>query len=122
MPVWELMRLALALALSVLAIGSTACRSAEHYVQQGDRLFGAHKYPEAVLAYRNATKKDGRSAQTFFKLGLAQRAVNDNTGALASFSRALVLNPEFPEAHGEVGDIYLGAYLVQSANGGMYYK
>jgi tetratricopeptide (TPR) repeat protein len=122
MPVWELMRLVLALTILVLVVGSTACRSAEHYVQQGDQLLGAHKYPQAVLAYRNATQKDGRSAQTLYKLGRAQRAVNDNTGALASFSRALALNPEFAEARGELGDVYLGAYLVQPANGGMYYK
>ena len=119
---WELMRLVLAVALSVLVIGSTACRSAQHYLQQGDRLYGAHKYPQAVLAYRNAARKDARSAETFYKLGLAQRAVNDNAEALASFSRALALNPEFAEAHSELGDIYLGAYLVQQANGGLYYK
>src|ERR1700730_13166688 len=111
MPVWELMRLPLALTISVLVIGSTACRSAKHYVQQGDRLIAAHKYPQAVLAYRNATQKDARSPETFYKLGLAQRAVNDNAGALASFSRALALNPEFAEPRGELGDIYLCAYL-----------
>src|SRR6202049_1584962 len=122
MSVWELMRLVLALAIPVLLINFTGCRSAQHYVQQGDRLFDAHKYPQAVLAYRNATQKDARSAETFYKLGLAQRAVNDNAEALASFSRALALNPEFAEAHSELGDIYLGAYLVQQANGGLYYK
>jgi len=117
------MRLALAFAIPVLIIGSTGCRSAQHYVQQGDRLFDAHKYPQAVLAYRNATKKDARSAETFYKLGLAQRGVNDNAAALASFSRALALNPEFVEARGELGDIFLGMYLVQPANnGGLYYK
>src|ERR1700676_4546454 len=122
MPVWELMRLVLALAISVLAMVSTGCRSAKQYVQQGDRLFDAHKYPQAVLAYRNATQKDARSAETFYKLGLAQRAVNDNAAALGFFSRALALNPEFAGARGEFGDLYLGASLVQPANGGLYHK
>src|ERR1700676_4013652 len=123
MPVWELMRLVLALAISVLAMVSTGCRSAKQYVQEGDRLFGAHKYPQAVLAYRNATQKDTGSAETYYKLGLAQRAVNDSSAALASFSRALALNPEYAEAHSELGDIYLGNYLMEPVNsGGLYYK
>src|SRR5579864_9271719 len=122
MPVWKWMRL-LALALSILSIGFTGCRSAQHYVQQGDRFFGAHEYPQALLAYRNAARKDARSAETFYKLGLTQRAVNDNAGALASFSRALALNPEYAEARGELGDVYLGVYLAQSAtNSAVYYK
>ena len=120
---WELMRFAVALAISVLAITSSGCHSAQHYVQDGDRLFGANKYPQAVLAYRNATQKDSTSAETFYKLGRAQRAVNDSSAALASFSRALALNPEFAEAHSELGDIYLGNFLIAPVNsGGLYYK
>jgi tetratricopeptide (TPR) repeat protein len=55
-------------------------------VAEADRLFSAKKYPETVLIYREAIQKDPRSADAYYKLGLAQRSSGNYPATYESFS------------------------------------
>jgi tetratricopeptide (TPR) repeat protein len=102
---------------------SCTFQSSRQYLTKGDRLFSNQKYADALLIYRKAIQKDPKSSEAYYKLGLAQRATNSNAAALASFSKALALNPEMDAAQIELGNLYLGDYLVGRAkNPGVYRK
>ena len=105
------MRTVVATAVAVILAAGIACRSAKDYVAQGDALASSNKLADAILVYRKAIQKDPKSAQAYYKLGLAQRANNDNNGALTSLLQAVAVSPEFDSAQIELGDLYLGAYL-----------
>jgi len=106
-------------ALVVLAIG---CHSSRDYVAQADRLFSAQKYAEAALIYRKAIQKDPRSAEAYYKLGLAQRANGNYAAAYESFIRAVTLNPELDQAQIELGNLYLGDYLIETSKNARVYE
>jgi tetratricopeptide (TPR) repeat protein len=77
-------------------------------------MSSAKKYPEAAILYRKAIQQDPRSAEAYYRLGLAQRANTNYAGAYDSFLRAVMLNPEFDKAQIELGNLYLGDYLIAS--------
>lgn len=116
------MRILLFATISVVLAGSTACRSSKDYVKEGDRLFASQRYPDAVLIYRKAIQKDPKSVEAYYKLGLAQRAVNNNPAALALFLHAVALNPDFEKVQIELGDLYLGVYLIDPAKNAAIYE
>lgn len=101
-------------ALLAILVAATGCRSAHDYLAEGDRLFAAKKYPEAALIYRKAIQKDPRSDMAYYKLGLAQRATANYAAAYDSFFRAVTLNPNFDPAQIELGNLYLGDYLIET--------
>ena len=102
-------------AMAILAIlaGSSACRSSRDYTADADRLFKSNRYADAALIYRKAIQKDPKSADAYYKLGLALRASNHHAEAYDSFLRAVSLNPEHELAQIELGDLYLGDYLTE---------
>ena len=79
------MRVLGAISIAALLALATACRSSHDYLADADRLFLAKKYPEAALIYRKAIQKDPRSAEAYYKLGLAQRANGNYAAAYESF-------------------------------------
>src|SRR5579872_3333573 len=108
------MKILRAIAIPALFIMATACRSSRDYVAEADRLFSAKKYPEAALIYRKAIQKDPRSAEAYYKLGLAQRANGNYPAAYESFIHAVTLNPQLDQAQIELGNLYLGEYLMET--------
>jgi len=100
--------------VALLAL-TTACRSSRDYVAEADRLFAAKKYAEAALIYRKAIQKDPRLAEAYYKLGLAQRANGNYAAAYESLIHAVTLNPELDQAQIELGNLYLGEYLIETA-------
>lgn len=108
--------------ISVILVTAIGCRSSRDYVVEADRFFAAKKYAEATLVYRKAIQKDPRSAEAYYKLGLAQRATGNYAAAFDSFSRSLLLNPEFDQANIELGNLYLGDYLIETAKNPAVYK
>ena len=93
---------------------ASGCRSSRDYLAEADRLFAARKYPDATLLYRKAIQEDPRSAEAYYKLGQAQRAEGSYAAAYDSFVRAVTLNPELDQAQIELGNLYLGAYLMET--------
>lgn len=116
------MRILSVIAVAAILAGSTACRSSNYYVSEGDRWLRSNKQAEAVLAYRKAIQKDSKSAEAYYKLGLAQRRGNENGAAFDSFLHATSLNPEFVEAQAELGDLYLGSYLTAPVKNASLYE
>ena len=114
MTLWNYMRISPVLLVSALVAGSTACHSSRYYVAEGDRALASGKSAEAILALRKAVQKDPKSAVAYYKLGVAQRKTNDNPGARDSLEHAVGLDPDSVEAQAELGDLYLGSYLLQS--------
>jgi len=109
-------------AMAVILVSASGCRSSRDYMAEADRFFSAKKYEEAALVYRKAIQKDPRSAEAYYKLGLAQRAAGNYAAAFDSFSRALLLNPEFDQASIELGNLYLGDYLIETAKNPAVYQ
>ena len=109
------MRAHATLALLVSAIMLTsACRSSRDYLAEGDRLFAAKKYAESALIYRKAIQRDPQSAEAHYKLGLVQRATANYAAAYNSFRLAVTLNPDLDPAQIELGNLYLGDYLMET--------
>ena len=100
----------------------SGCRSSQDYLTEADRLFAAKKFPEAALVYRKAIQKDPRSAEAYYRLGLAQRANTNYAAAYDSFVRAVTLSPEFDKAQIELGNLYLGDYLTETNKNPLVYK
>lgn len=116
------MKILIAVAIPAVLVVASGCRSSRDYLAEGDRLFAAQKYPEAALVYRKAIQKDPGSAETYFKLGLAQRANANYAAAYNSFRQAVALNPEFDKAQIELGNLYLGDYLIEDPRSPVVYQ
>jgi tetratricopeptide (TPR) repeat protein len=106
----------------IVVLAAVGCRSSRDYIAEADRFFSAGKYAEAALVYRKAIQKDPRSAEAYYKLGLAQRAAGNYAAAFDSFSRALLLNPELDQANIELGNLYLGDYLIETVKNPAVYQ
>src|SRR5579872_3761749 len=103
----------LAIPLLAVLFALTACHPSHNYLAEGDLLFAAQKYPEAVLTYRKAIQRDPGSAEAFYKLSLAQKATGNYAGAYDSLRHATSLNPDLDKAQIELGNFYLGGYLME---------
>ena len=101
-----------AVTVCAVVLVASGCRSSRDYINEGDRLAAEHKYPAAVLLYRKAIQKDPRSADAYYKLGVAQRSAGNYGAAYESFVRAVALRPDFDSAQIELGNLYLGDYLI----------
>ncbi|MGA2185940.1 MAG: tetratricopeptide repeat protein [Bryobacteraceae bacterium] len=65
-------------------------------------------YPNAVKSFERAAAIDGKDAQTYLFMGLAQLRIAGGTdAALADFLHALQINPGLVEARFEAASIYL---------------
>ena len=76
------------------AIGcSNPQATSDKYFARGNAAFDTQKYPDAILAYRNALKADPLSAPTRQKLGQALEKVGDYNNSSREFVRAADLLP-----------------------------
>ncbi len=107
------MKIFASIVLSTILLTVVGCRSSRDYISQADHFFSDKKYSEAALIYRKAIQKDPRSAEAYYKLGLAQRAAGNYAAAFDSFTRAVLLNPKFDAANIDLGNLYLGDYLME---------
>ena len=116
------MRILAALTVGTVLMGCVGCGSSRDYVAEGDRLASLQKYDDAILIYRKAIQNNPKSAIAYYRLGLAYNAGNHTKLALVSFQRAVALDPEFEGAQIELGNLYLGAYLVETEKDAAVYK
>ena len=116
------MRILAVLTVGSVLMGCVGCGSSRDYVAEGDRLASLQKYDDAILIYRKAIQNNPKSAIAYYRLGLAYNAGNHTKLALVSFQRAVALDPEFEGAQIELGNLYLGAYLVETEKDAAVYK
>jgi tetratricopeptide (TPR) repeat protein len=105
----------LALLISLCLV--TACNrdpnvAKKQYVENGNKYYEKGKYKEALIMYRNALKRDMRYGEAYYRAGLAELRLSQFAGAARSLQRAVELQPENLDAHVQLSNIFLGAYMM----------
>jgi tetratricopeptide (TPR) repeat protein len=75
-------------------------RTAEEHFQQGQGFLAASRYEEAIRAFDAAARLKPEMPELFNNRGIAKYTIGDDHGALADFDRAIALEPDGHEAHG----------------------
>jgi tetratricopeptide (TPR) repeat protein len=73
------------------------------------------KLKRAQRSYKEATRADRRAYYAWNGLGFCQRLLGDNEAALASYERALKIEPGFPQAVEYRGEAYLNLGKLDEA-------
>jgi tetratricopeptide (TPR) repeat protein len=95
----------------------TACNrdpnvAKKKYVESGNKYYERGKYKEALIMYRNALKRDMRYGEAYYRAGLAELRLTQFANAARSLQRAVELQPENLDAHVQLTNLYLNAYLA----------
>jgi len=80
--------------------------NAKFYLEQGNTLYNASRYAEAVLAYRQAIACDPSYTDAHRNLGVALEELGQYEAAAASYGNALALHPNYAEVHYSLGNIF----------------
>lgn len=73
----------------------------------GESALSTARYEEAVGYFKGAIRINRGSAQSYFGLGAAFKGMGEYDAALENLEIALAFDPKYPEAHYEMGQIYL---------------
>ena len=79
--------------------------TAEQYNQQGDTLFEAEQYDDALEAYQKAVQLKP-IAPAYYHIGWIYNDRDDYAQALTALQQAIRLNPNYAIAYGEIGYSY----------------
>lgn len=79
--------------------------TAEQYDQQGDTLFEAEQYDDALEAYQKAVQLKP-IASAYYHIGWIYNDKDDYAQALTALQQAIRLNPNYAIAYGEIGYSY----------------
>ncbi len=97
----------------LLAMALTGCtRTAASYVARGNKYFADGKYDDALLQYRNATDKDPKYAEAYYRTAVLKLRQNHAGEAYALLKKAVELDPGFRPATVQFGD--LGWYVYRT--------
>ncbi|MBI4237904.1 MAG: tetratricopeptide repeat protein [Deltaproteobacteria bacterium] len=72
-------------------------------IQEGETLFAAGKFPEALEQFKLATEKEPSVALAWNDLGLAHKKQDNHEAAEAAYNKAIELNAAYPEALNNLG-------------------
>jgi len=103
-------RVSVTLCVCLALLASGCGHSATQYLARGNQLFASGKYDDAIINYRNATKKDPKSGEAFYRLALALLRTNKVSDGYQSLLRAVDLSPDNIPAKVELANISLAAY------------
>src|SRR5690349_3106512 len=87
------------------------------YVENGNRYYNNGKYKEAVIMYRNALKRDMRYGEAYYRAALAELKLGRVTDAARDLQRAVELEEKNLDAHTQLTNLYLTAYVANKKNG-----
>lgn len=104
-----------------LVLCSSACRSSQTYIERGNQQFTAGKYEDAVISYRNALKRDSRSGEAYYRLGLTMIKLNRGSDAYQDLTQAVNLSPDNVPAKVELASLCLAAYMRDSRHPAVLY-
>jgi tetratricopeptide (TPR) repeat protein len=88
----------------------SGCKSAKQYTDRGNQLFAGGKYEDASINYRNAIKKDPRSSDAYYHLGLSLLKQGKAGEAFQDLNQAVTLGPQNVPAKVELAGLCLAAY------------
>jgi len=105
-------KLVLCVLFAMVLIGCN--RSPASYVARGDKYFAEGKYDDALLQYRNATNKDPKYAEAYYRTALVEMRQNNFSNAYGLLKHSVELNPGFRPAVIQFGDLGWLAYRSQN--------
>lgn len=73
----------------------------------GESALDTARFEEAIGYFKAVIRMNRGAADAYFGLGLAFKGVEDYVSALEQFEISLVFDPEFAQAHYEMGQVYL---------------
>lgn len=82
------------------------------YVDNGNKYYQNGKYKEALIMYRNALKRDMRFGEAYYRSALAQMKLGQFGPAARDLRRAVDLQADNLDAHVQLTNIYLNAYVA----------
>ena len=82
-----------------LTLGASAQSLANPPYLEGNKMFDAGRYQEAVEFYSKSVYIEPTFAQAYNNRGLAKIELNDHQGAMADFNKVLSLDPKNAEAY-----------------------
>src|ERR1700722_15816296 len=89
----------------------------QKYVERGKKYFAQGKYKEASILYRRALKKNLRSPEAWYGLGVVNTKLGALPEARKDFSRVMELDPSNQDAVIQLGDLDLAFYLLDPMGG-----
>jgi len=87
------------------SVGSRFTSLSNRYLQEGDRLSGEQRQPEALLAYRQAVEADPENLPAIKKLANAYQAEGRRRLALSYLKQAQALQPADPDLAGLIASL-----------------
>lgn len=77
------------------------------FIKQGMIYASQKNFAAAAKEFDAATKADATSPEAWTDLGSARQQLRDYPGALEAYTRALAINPDYWQAHYNVGTLYV---------------
>lgn len=88
---------------------------AEALLFQGKLLQQLDRTDEALVAYDNSIRANGRIAESYYRRAMIYIRNGENPAAVRDLQRAVQLQPNFPEAHYWMGQAYYAQRRLQNA-------
>lgn len=96
----------LIIALTLVAMSTLSCLSAEDLVERGDALFESGKYDEALREYTNAIRIALKFADAYYKIGDTNIRMGKLSLAESNYKKAIELNPALPSPYPSLAIAY----------------
>jgi tetratricopeptide (TPR) repeat protein len=87
------------------------------YVENGNRYYNNGKYKEALIMYRNALKRDLRFGEAYYRAALAELKLGRLGEAARDLQRAVELQDKNLDAHTQMANLFLNAYIADKKRG-----
>lgn len=101
--------------LALILFCAGCSRSKETYFSQGQDFFRQKKFKDASVSYKRAIQKDNSYREAY--VGFARSEIESKRldRAVPALRRAITLSPNDAEARVLLADLYLAAYMADSA-------
>ncbi|HVB22840.1 MAG TPA: protein kinase [Ktedonobacteraceae bacterium] len=76
-------------------------KTKEEWFNEGNRLYNAKQFREAIAAYDQAITLDSKYADAYFNRGSAYSNLKEYLRAIVDYDRALAIDPNYKKAHSE---------------------
>jgi len=109
---WKSLRggISLGILASLCQLGCS--RGPQYYIDKGNQFYSEGKYADAAINYRNGIKKDPRSAEARYRLGLIEQKQGNAQAAYKELLAAVELAPARDEIRIELADLVLNSYTA----------
>ncbi|MBF0500075.1 MAG: tetratricopeptide repeat protein [Candidatus Riflebacteria bacterium] len=79
----------------------------DDYLKVGRDHFGLFHFPDARTNFQKAVDLDGTRSEGWYYLGMTLRKLNDNTGAVKAFEKAIAISPDETDCQKALSELYL---------------